>query len=262
MPLIRLTLSLSLLLIWGWVGCQGESSDRRSSSRQRALAPPPEVNLLAMGDWGSGQPGQKAVANALVNYVRASNGRFDGMLLAGDNFYPQLFGTDDPQWRTLFEEMYDPKVLNFPFYVTLGNRDYDDDHPNKDIYELEYARENPQSRWKLPARHYRLDIPEIDPVVTVLMLDSNHDPQKGNEDKPESLRWQTHMAWLERELAKPRRSKWLICVAHHPLFTNGDHGDDPVMQYTWGPLFRETGWTCTYAAMITTFSTWRSMAGQ
>src|SRR5215207_4033066 len=44
------------------------------------------VNLLAMGDWGYNGGKQKEVAVALADYVRTANTRFDGMLLAGDNF--------------------------------------------------------------------------------------------------------------------------------------------------------------------------------
>src|SRR5947207_8928220 len=83
-----------------------------------------DVNLLTMGDWGSDKPAQKEVAHALADYVQASHAKFDGMLLAGDNFYIKLTGTSDPQWQTLFEQMYDPAILRFPFYVSLGNHDY------------------------------------------------------------------------------------------------------------------------------------------
>src|SRR5438876_2983331 len=46
-----------------------------------------DVNLLAMGDWGTNGPAQKQVASALSDYVTHSGHPFDGMLLAGANFY-------------------------------------------------------------------------------------------------------------------------------------------------------------------------------
>jgi hypothetical protein len=149
------------------------------------------------------------------------------MLLAGDNFYVKLTGTEDPQWQTLFEDMYDSSVLNFPFFVALGNHDY---QFGKDQIERAYAREHPNSRWKMPARYYRLEFPREKPLVTVLMLDSNRQVMS----EPD---WQAEQFWLKTELAKPRASKWLVCCAHHPLISNGNHGDNGVLQKSWGPLF-------------------------
>jgi tartrate-resistant acid phosphatase type 5 len=107
------------------------------------------VDLLAMGDWGTGRAPQERVANALAAYVQSADADIHGMLLAGDNFYVRLSGTDDPQWQTLFEQMYDPQVLDFPFYASLGNHDYEQD---KVQIQLDYSRENPRSRWTLPAQ--------------------------------------------------------------------------------------------------------------
>jgi tartrate-resistant acid phosphatase type 5 len=186
-----------------------------------------DVNLLSMGDWGMGNKDQRAVAAALANYASSSGVTFDGILLLGDNFYMKIpRGIEDPVWQNIFEKMYDPTKLNFPFFVALGNHDYLD---GKDAIELEYAKAHPESRWKLPARWYRLDIPQQNPLVTVLMLDSDKDPLG-------EARWNEQKAWMESELSKPR-GVWTICCAHHPLFSNGGHGDNGVMQKEWGPMF-------------------------
>jgi hypothetical protein len=184
-----------------------------------------QVNLLAMGDWGSGEPFQRAVADRLAEYAHASGVTFAGMLLAGDNFYPDVKSIDDPVWQALFERMYDPVRLNFPFYVALGNHDYEN---NKMAVEMAYAKANPQSRWKLPSRWYVLDFPSQRPIVTVLMLDSN------KRQMPEST-WEQQRRWIGSELAN-RRAGWVLAVAHHPLFSNGDHGDNGELQRDWGPL--------------------------
>ncbi len=79
------------------------------------------VNLLSMGDWGSGTRDQKAVAEALANYASASKDKIDGMLLVGDNFYmPLPGGIKDPVWQTVFEKMYDPVKLNFSVLRCAG----------------------------------------------------------------------------------------------------------------------------------------------
>ncbi len=185
-----------------------------------------EVNLLSMGDWGTNGPGQRTVALTMAKYVQQSGKTFDGMILVGDNFYMNLpGGVNDPVWQSAFETMYDPARLNFPFFAVLGNHDYQN---GKDAVELQYAQVHPESRWKLPARWYRLDIPKDKPLVTVLMLDSDKDPL-GVE------RWEQEKAWMESELSKPRGT-WTICCAHHPLFSNGGHGDNTLLQEQWGPL--------------------------
>jgi tartrate-resistant acid phosphatase type 5 len=188
--------------------------------------PTAKVNLLAMGDWGTGQPEQKKVAGAITQYVRSTETPVDAMLLVGDNFYVDIpQGANDPVFQNVFENVYDEKVLNFPFYVALGNHDY---QKGKDLAELGYSKAHPDSRFKLPARWYRVDFPAQNPQVTVLMLDSDKDPLS-------KAQWDEQKKWLDTELSKPRGT-WTLCCAHHPLFSNGGHGDNGVLQNEWGPL--------------------------
>jgi hypothetical protein len=187
---------------------------------------PAAVNLLAMGDWGTGQPEQKKVASAISNYVHSAAVPFDAMVLVGDNFYMNIpGGIEDPVWQNVFETVYDPAVLNMPFYVALGNHDYQN---GKDRTELAYSKAHPESRFKLPARWYRVDFPAVNPQVTVLMLDSD-------KDSLSVFQWAAQKKWMNEELSKPRGT-WTLCCAHHPLFSNGGHGDNGVLQNEWGPL--------------------------
>ena len=149
-----------------------------------------------MGDWGSNDKGQAAVATDMAKYIQSQKQHFDGMLLAGDNFYVPLDdGIRDAKWNKMFEHLYDPASFNFPFYVALGNHDYLAD---RFMIEFAYAQANPQSRWKMPARWYRLDLPKENPIVTVLVLDSNQ-PWLGE------LGWAAELKWMQAELAKPRK---------------------------------------------------------
>ncbi len=187
-----------------------------------------QLNVLALGDWGADTPAQKVVATAMASYVEHNHFKLDAVLLLGDNFYvPLPGGADDSQWKTLFEQMYDPKRLAAPFYAVLGNHDYQE---NRAQVELDYAKCNPQSRFKLPARRYRVNLPQDQPLVTLLALDSNSqnlDPQS----------WADQRRWLERELAKPRAA-WTVCFAHHPLFSDSRHGDNDRLQTDWGPALK------------------------
>lgn len=198
----------------------------------------PRVNLIAMGDWGNGGPAQKAVAQTMAAHIAARNVPFDGAVLAGDNFYGKLTSIKDKRWRTDFEAMYAAPSFAFPFFAVAGNHDLE---AKKLSIEMNYARENPTSRWKFPARWYRVDLPagSLDPLVTVLMLDSNKDKLKTD--------WFAELKWLGYQLeTMPRLRKdgsrhWVIAVAHHPLFSNGAHGDNGVLQTTWGALFKKHG---------------------
>jgi tartrate-resistant acid phosphatase type 5 len=190
----------------------------------------PQVNLLAFADWGVRNPIQQRVAQSMARYVEQWPGRFDGALLAGDNFYVRLRGVEDRAWRPMFEGMYDPRRLDMPFFAVLGNHDYE---PGKDVVQLDYARLNPESRWTMPARWYRVDLPADEPLVTVLMLDSNRRELK-------EAQWQEQLEWMEDEL-RGERGVWTVVVAHHPMFSNGRHIDAPMLQEQWGPLLDRYG---------------------
>src|SRR3982751_6855694 len=80
-----------------------------------SVADPSAVSLLAFGDWGRNSAAEREVAKG----IRASGAPFDAGLLLGDNFYFPLTGTDDPRWRELFEDLYQPPELRF--WAVLGN---------------------------------------------------------------------------------------------------------------------------------------------
>lgn len=199
-----------------------------------AELPQDEVNLLLIGDWGDGSKSQQAVAEGMARYAARQDKPFNAALTAGDNFYLWLDDVNDWKWEYYFERMYDPKRLNMPFYPALGNHDYE---PGKAQVELDYAKANPNSRWKMKAKWYRVDFPEglsegQTPLLTVLVLDSNR-------PKLSRAEWESQKRWMDEELSKPGRGRWTLCIAHHPLFSNGMYGDNGVMQVEWGPIFRK-----------------------
>ena len=107
-----------------------------------AAARAEQVNLLAMGDWGSNDKGQAAVAADMAHYIKSASCNFDGMLLAGDNFYvPLQDGIRDAKWNKMFEDLYAPAIFQFPFYVALGNHDYLGD---RYMVEFAYAQGQPR----------------------------------------------------------------------------------------------------------------------
>ncbi|HSI37356.1 MAG: metallophosphoesterase [Phycisphaerae bacterium] len=226
---------------WNWVaaiavllvGCQ-RSTDRNCPTlylpaNANAATSSAEVSVVAMGDTDD-TPDKQWVGRAMAEYVRSQSRRPDAALMLGDNFYTMLTdGTKDPKWQTLFEDAYDPAILAFPFYAILGNHDYID--KNDDI-ELAYAAENPKSRWKMPNRWYRVDLPAraARPLVTFLMLDSN-------ESDLSDEQWAEQKRWLTAELERTPKDTWVVACGHHPLYSNGVHGDDEKLIREWGELF-------------------------
>ncbi len=200
--------------------------------RSWAMRPVPadQVNLILIGDWvpEGRTPYQQRVAETMAQYVEATGTQFNAVLTTGGNTVGKLKGIEDPQFRKVFEDVYDPVRLNFPFFLTLGDGELKDE---AHAVQLAYAEANPQSRWKLPAKWYRLDMPADHPLVTVLMLDSTK-PAMSDEQ------WAEQTAWIQQQLAGPRAT-WTICVAHHPLFSNGAHGDNAVIEAEWGELLKQ-----------------------
>ncbi|MFI5381880.1 MAG: metallophosphoesterase [Tepidisphaerales bacterium] len=189
--------------------------------------PPDQVNFVVMGDWGADNQRQKQVAATLASYMGGSTTPFNAVLTVGDNFYVSLKSVNDANWKKVFEDMYDASKIAVPFYAALGNHD----DGNKIRLEMAYGTAYPDSRWKMPGRWYRLDLPEAIPLVTVLVLDTDRASMSKEE-------WAKQLAWIDGELTRPR-AKWTICTGHHPLFSNGGHGDSSTLQKELGELFRK-----------------------
>jgi tartrate-resistant acid phosphatase type 5 len=229
-------------------------------------AKPPDpraAHALVIGDWGwseklgaeaarngAGFEAQKMVARGMDRYARSSGIHPDGLFMLGDSWYGDLDGgARSPRWQEQFERMYPVETFPCPAYSMLGNHDYQMLPPavNKLEAELEYARsgrglDGRATRWTLPSRWYTFDFPQENPLIHVIVLDSNMPRPDGvwqhGQDftlKPEEQAEQ--LVWFERELGKPRTTPFLAVLAHHPVYSNGPHGDHPVLVRDWDPLF-------------------------
>jgi len=204
------------------------------------------ADLLMIGDWGDDvdQVAQTRVAMAMRRYTLENRLRMRALLLLGDNWYGDLTGgADSPRWQSQFEQMYPADVFHCPAYAVLGNHDYQHWPESKVAAELEYARMG-KSRWTTPSLWYRFEFPRKRPLITFLALDSNLPFADGSTSKG---RWFTmtpqqqaeQLAWLEQELRHHRTTPFLAVMAHHPVYSDGPHGDHPVLIRDWDPLFRK-----------------------
>jgi len=185
-----------------------------STCRPPFIISPPDpttdyLRFFAVGDTGSGDAGQVAVAESMAEFQTEFGASFT--LLLGDNFYPDgVTSTSDLQWQTKFEQMYDPVGLDIKFYAVLGNHDY---HKNA-IAQVEYTSENPESRWKMPARYYTFTetLPDST-IIQFFALDTYRIRDEGAQ-----------VTWIEGAL-EASTADWKIVFSHYPMYSNGKHGD-------------------------------------
>jgi tartrate-resistant acid phosphatase type 5 len=192
------------------------------------------------------------VAHGMRHYVQANSLHPQALLMLGDSWYGDLDGgARSPRWIEQFEQMYPLDSFPCPVYSMLGNHDYQTlpKDVNKVQAELEYARsgrglDGGPTRWTLPARWYTFDFPTQKPLIHFIVLDSNMPRPDGTWQhgvdftlRPEEQAEQLH--WLESELRKPRTTPFLGVMGHHPIYSNGPHGDHPTLVRDWDPLFRK-----------------------
>lgn len=222
------------------------------------------LHLLAIGDFGTGAADQKAVSKAMQDFVQQHQLKPEALLLVGDNFYgpaeprPKVpkgkksgtppnppFTVTSKRWQTDIEQMYPEAVFPCPMYAVLGNHDYHDNLGGEQT-QLAYSKKG-GTRWKMPAKWYRQDFGSREkPLLTVLFLDSNLREVSGRDSKTKKFtrpsltaeEGEAQLAWLKAELAKPR-APFTLVVAHHPVYSNGDHGDTKPLIEQWEPLLQE-----------------------
>jgi tartrate-resistant acid phosphatase type 5 len=208
---------------------------RPTAAAPPASAPasaPDALHLLAIGDFGTTGKFQQAVARAMAGFLEKTGVPLDSMLLLGDNFYgtdTKGFSVDSDRWRNTFEDVYPEEVFNCPCHAVLGNHDYRDNDGGEEV-QLAYARRG-GTRWRMPAKWYRMDLGGDPARLTILALDSNL--QHGKEADAQ-------LAWLADALGGQRAALTMV-IGHHPLYSNGSFGDSEALVKAWGPLFEQHG---------------------
>ncbi len=203
----------------------------RATGAQPVTTSSSDLHWLAIGDFGSQSAAQFSVAAGMARYINQTGLQPHGLLLLGDNFYKKMEGgVNSLRWKTGFENMYPVGLFPGPCPAVLGNHDYSDNPGGQDV-QLAYARKT-GTRWTMPAKWYRQDFP----LVTFLFLDTNIPGVTNNALTASEAgeQWQ----WLESELRKPR-APWTICVGHHPVYSNGKHGDTPALVEKLGPVLQK-----------------------
>ena len=176
------------------------------SALKESLIP---LRFFALGDTGSGNDNQKAVATAMLNQAQTyclaekrgctgGGSTIKGILHLGDIIYP--VGDATHHADRLVTQMYKGLTdLGIPFYFSLGNHDMLTQNGQDVIQSLH-----------LPAKGYYKVSPS--PLVDFFVINTSafNAPQK---------------AWLESTLAQSKASGKVV-FGHHPLYSTGAHGQD------------------------------------
>lgn len=207
----------------------------------------PAIEFLMIGDWGyEDATAQTKVATSMRDYANQHSLKPEALLFLGDNWYGALEGgVHSARWQTQFERMYPIDSFSCSIYGILGNHDYQNWPDSKVDAQLEYARHG-KSRWTMPARWYRFELPAKNPLVTFIALDSNMPYANGSTSSGRNFTLTDaqrveQLSWLEAELKKTRTTPFFVVLGHHPVYSDGSHGDHPTLIRDWDPLFRKYG---------------------
>ncbi len=202
--------------------------DTKDTVAQLKLAnpQPQQVQIVVMGDQGTGTQTQKQVAQAMQTLCQQQGCDF-GIGL-GDNFYPA--GPKDANselFKERFADVYGP--LNIPFLMIAGNHDESwlfggdgADAAGADA-QVAYAKLNPQ--WVMPERHYRASVGglleifalDVTPLAAYLPTLRPNERHGGSQDIAQRQ-------WLSDSLNQSQ-AQWKLVLGHYPLFSNGKHGN-------------------------------------
>jgi 3',5'-cyclic AMP phosphodiesterase CpdA len=191
------------------VAPKASAQSRAVTASRRLLAmPDPGVRLAVVGDIGTGAKPAQAVAAAAA---RAHAERpFDGLLILGDNVYPN--GDPARLQATVFTP-YAAILRDAPVFGVLGNHDVREGNGPGQV-----------ARLGMPNRWYAKQLGD----VLLLCLDSN------------SVTSDSQYRFIERTLAATT-ARWRIAAFHHPIYSAGPHGNNAKVGYRWEQLFQDHG---------------------
>jgi hypothetical protein len=173
----------------------------------------PTVRVLAFGDFGDGSPRQEHMAESMRRLHAQKP--FDLAVTLGDNFYPGgMSSPTDARWQRDFARLYEP--MRIPFYPTLGNHDWLlADSPAAEVLHSAHS-----AYWRMPAARYTF----VAGPIQFFAVDTD-------------LVSRAQLDWLDRELGRST-ARWKIVYGHHPIFSYGAHGEEPIVRDNLLPLLR------------------------
>lgn len=262
---------LLFLIVTLWQGCSDSQPFLRKPLPDHAVQPgdpnlrPDHAEVLTfyvLGDWGTGDQNQKAVAKGLRENVATIPGgrRLRPFVLGlGDNVYEVGLaeGWDNPLTTELLEETFghvysEVKYQGQPllFHMIPGNHDHSGEPGGKngwgDVIHQETTAEKMYPNWKYypidPSKNsdtddstnyralkqediLRLAVPEklqIETDGSVAILALDTQVLLDLYERNDEALLETHWQQLESLLAE--EANWKIIIGHHPVRSHGKHG--------------------------------------
>jgi tartrate-resistant acid phosphatase type 5 len=204
----------------------------------RGQTPAGELDFLVIGDWGRDGGGfQTKVATQMAAVAARRPEAF--VISLGDNFYETGVKTvADKQFSTSFENVYSAPSLRVPWFVALGNHDWQG-NPQA---QIDYTRVN--SRWHMPA-HYFSVVQQIDDSTRAEFFFIDTTPFITEYQKEAKYARAAHagtapqLHWLDSALAAST-AQWKIVAGHHPVYSaSPKHGTTPELVRDLKPLLEK-----------------------
>lgn len=175
---------------------------------------PGKARFAIVGDTGSGNANQRAVAARMTAY------RPDFILHMGDVVY------DDGEERLYpqrFFTPFAPLIANAPLYPVLGNHDVRSEKGAAYLRAFELPSEESGTE-----RYYSFQWGQAE----FFALDTT--------DRDFLKPGTAQVAWLEQALSRSTAT-WKIAFGHHPIYSNGADGGKPFLRERALPLFQRYG---------------------
>jgi tartrate-resistant acid phosphatase type 5 len=177
------------------------------------------LRLVALGDAGLAPDEPESKLGPTLAGIRAV-GETDAILLLGDNVYDcGASSLDAPEWTTVIAPLL---AFGKPVYPVLGNHDWGSRALGKrrcdlstPMVEIEKSGTTGFEQWIFPAPNYVVDTPSAE----IILFDSTPIAQNWPQEGQRSL------CALRSALSQTKTKPWRIVVAHHPLYSCGEHGD-------------------------------------
>jgi uncharacterized protein (TIGR03382 family) len=199
-----------------------EACGARTSPVRFSTAPMPgtrQVHFTAVGDFGMNNADQRDVANAMLGR------KPELFLMLGDNAYSS--GTEAEFQNNLFVPMA-PLLSQVPSFATPGNHEYVT-HQAQPYFDNLYLPTSPSGG----ERYYSFDWGH----VHFVSLDSNCAIGLASADR---CTLAAQKKWVEQDLAASD-APWKVVFFHHPPWSSGEHGSQPLMHREFTPLFERYG---------------------
>jgi tartrate-resistant acid phosphatase type 5 len=174
------------------------------------------VSFLIIGDMGTASSAQMKVGRAMADVCRYRD--CDFAIGLGDNIYNiGAQNAADRKFITHFEDAY-VGLGGLPFWMSLGNHDA---LGNVDA-QVEYTVLS--HRWRMPAEQYM--IPGLPKWAHFIALHSTQMPAG-------------RALWVQRQICESEG--WKFIYGHHPVYSNGKHGDNLNIESLMLPTIRQCG---------------------